>query len=181
MPAAFVDLKNLQETSAQLGLSLFNGAGGRALQIDRSAGTTIVAAGPAELAYDLPQHFPRAAMRQDGAHRQDELVLVDTGADRPIDLLKANEKIDDFRRQLGLGKLVDPANDQPIVNKRALERLQDALEIVLRQPGIADSGQKVLVGERVQVEQGTVVNGAGLARVAVKLGFNPVEHAGRHP
>ena len=125
-----------------------------------------MSAGPAEFADDLAEHFAGATVRKHGADRKNQLVLVDAGAHGPIDLLETNEEIDDLRCQFRLWQFIDPADHQPIVNEGALQRLQDALEITLRQAGVADAREQVLVRQRVEIEERAVVNRARLAWVA---------------
>src|SRR5881275_1607459 len=56
-----------------------------------------------------------------------------------------------------------------IVDERRLQRVQDSLEMTLRQTRVADAGQQVLVRQRVKVKQGAVVQRRRLARVAAQF------------
>ena len=58
--------------------------------------------------------------------------------------------------------------------------MQQALEVAVRQAGVADLGDQVLVGDRVQFDEGGVVGLAGLPRVAGHLRLDPVEQGGGH-
>ena len=69
--------------------------------------------------------------------------MVNPGADGPVHVFIANHEIDDLGSQFRLGHLIDPADDQAIVYERALQGLQDALEIGLRQGGVADAGDQL--------------------------------------
>ena len=91
------------------------------------------------------QHLTGAGVWRRRAHRQDQLVLVDAAADRPVDLFKADQEIDDLSGQVGLRQLVDPADDETVVKKRALQRLQQRLEKSVLERGVLDAGDDVLV------------------------------------
>ncbi len=79
-----------------------------------------------------------------------------------------------------LAHVVHPADHEPVVDERALQRLQDSFVEAFRQPGIANLGQSVLVGERVEVVQGAVVQRRGFPRMAEGLGFDAVEERRRN-
>ena len=121
---------------------------------------------------------PRLFLR--GPHRQDQLILVDPAAHGPIHLLEADHEIDHLRGLLRLRKVVHPTNDEAIVNERALKRLKQALEVAVRQPCVANLGDRVLIRERVEVEQCVVVGLAGFARVARHFGLDAVQKCRSH-
>src|SRR5438552_1658527 len=119
--------------------------------MNRSASAAIMPAGPARLADHLAQHVTRSRVRKGGTHGENQFVLKNARAHGPIDLFETDEKVDDFGGKLGLRKLVHPTDDKPVVRKRALQRLDHAFEIALRQSGVAYAGKKIFVRKRIEV------------------------------
>ena len=54
LPPTFVDMQGFKQPAAQLPLHLLDGTGSGAVQMNEAAGPAVVAAGFAELTYDLP-------------------------------------------------------------------------------------------------------------------------------
>src|SRR5437879_4200903 len=104
---------------------------------------------PAHLADYLTQHLAGPSTVDDGTQRQDHLLLENASAQGPVNLLEADQVIDDLRRELRLRQLVRPADNQPVVDEGILKRLQDALEIPLRQAGVANLRDEILVRQRI--------------------------------
>ena len=105
---------------------------------------------------------------------------MDAATYRPVDILVSDQEIDHAGCQLGLWQVVDPADDEPVVDERALEGLEDAIEVTVRQPGIADFCQYVFVGQGIKIQKGAIVNRAGFARIAAQLGLDAVQQRRRH-
>src|SRR5579871_5595135 len=152
MPPAFVDVQRLEQATAQLALHLLDSVGGRAQKRNRTAGATIMTTGATELAHHLTQHFACSRVLRRAAHRQHQLVVEHASADCPVDFLESNQEINYLGRQLRLRQFVDPADNQPVVNERTLQCLQDALKMALRQPSVANARQQILRCQWIQIQ-----------------------------
>ena len=64
------------------------------------------------------------------------------------------------------------------MDERALQGLQQDFEVAVRQAGIANAGEDVLVGEGVEVLQRSVVHGGGFAGKAGDFGLDAVHQGG---
>ena len=77
----------------------------------------------AQSGHDLAEHFARLGAGLIRPHGKHHLAAAHAGAHRPMNVFVADQEIDYLSGQLRVGQIVDPANQQLVVDERALQRL----------------------------------------------------------
>ena len=93
----------------------------------------------------LPERVVRAASRPMIDHRGPDfaelLAEIATIPRHSHERKTGQYEIDHLGSQLRIGQVVDPTDQEAVVSEGALQGLEDALEIGVRQAGVLDPGQ----------------------------------------
>ena len=145
-PFLFVDVQSLQQPVAY---KLEHGVDGLWLGIlegDGSPRALIVPPGGTDPLNDIAEHFAGMIAELRHACRDLHEVAEKTNRERPVHLIEPDEKVSDLGDDVGLSDDAAPTYDDILVKKRVRQGMLKRGEVALRQLGIADLRQKILVG-----------------------------------
>ncbi len=120
-------------------------AGDESSNFDRASSPLVVPSGVPQSIDHGVEDLARKAAQSAGPEGELHLPVEDPRGQRPVDLVEADEKVGDLGHDVRLGHDSAPTDDDVIVEECVGQGIMERGEMALRELGIADLGQQILV------------------------------------
>ena len=140
-----VDMQLIEQPKADHAQHGLHGRRRRVDQLHRASSPLVVPSGVPQSIDHRVEDLAGKAAQLAGPQGEFHLSVEDPRRQRPVDLIEADEEVGDLGHDIGLGHDSAPTDDDVVVEEGIRQGIVKRGEMALRELGIADLGQQILI------------------------------------